>query len=258
MNNQIDEPSLWHQQAWDRGEVRISSIIRPSRRKPWAMVWTATYKNGDIIAFMEYPNSDFSAAVGSEIVHVEDYRDIINLSEKQIGLDIDMRFIHPRYAVVKKGISRTIRQMLSGPCRACLQVVSCKEYEDLTEKDEEFQKANGSCRHKLNYVAWPDYPGADRDGYMRMTEAIGTEDVRARFYTIKSSTPNLIYALQNYAWADEKDVQNEDAEDKNSEFPSLIAGGYLKRFEKWPEEHGPIPQASVRKLWKPRLAPRKA
>jgi len=242
MNNIIDDFSEWHKEQHGRGLVRFASIIRPSDRKHWAMAWFTIYRNGDVIAFSEWPDYEYHTCTSTPTMHVEDYRDVILDAEKTIRNTSDMRFIHPAYGVRRgQGIVRTIRQILSGTCRECWHRVSCREYDDLDERSQDFQQAYRNCKHKLSYLPWPEYPGSDRDGHMRVRTALGDAEkgIRPKLYFIKPGVPNLIHAMQNYAWADERDTQNEKGSELNSEFPSLVAGGYLKRFDNWPEEPRP-------------------
>ena len=254
--NFIDAPSDWHADCWDLGKVRIASIIRPSDRRPWAMSWFAIYPNEDVIAFREWPPFDFASCTKTA-EHVEDYRRNILESEKGIGKEVDMRFIHPDFGLQKSnGIVRTIRQVLSGACRECWQNVSCRDYDGLDERSEAFRKVNQTCKHKLSYIPWPQYPGSDRDGHMRVRAAIGDSEagIRPKLYFIRSTTPNIMYGMSNYAWVEEQDAQNEKADDSNNEYPSMIVGGYLKRFEKWPEPTAPLPRQEGH--FKARLIPK--
>ena len=222
--NELVDLSKWHREKWERGEVKVSSVIDPHDRKPWACAWFATFPNNDVICFAEWPPFDFAAAKSSPLTNIEDYRSMILETEAEIGTPIWRRLMDPNFgAAPKSGTGESVMEMLAKPCHACLGTKS---------RDE----AYSSCKHRLRYIGAPnEIP----EGHMRVRSAIGdpAKNVRAKFYTLKDSCPNMIFGMRRYAYREEANplkALSERPQFIHKDLPDLPRYGYNAGFDKWP------------------------
>jgi hypothetical protein len=223
------------------------------------MTWFAIYPNEDVIAFQEWPPFDFQACKSSPVTDLEDYRSIILESEATIGRPVDLRFIDPLFGNTPgKGNAKTIRNMLSGPCRACMKKAGQGDYEEVNEKSAAYLLAARTCTHKLFYSNSLAYDGSVRDGHILVRQAIGNpaKGVRPKLYATEAC-PNFRKGMRRYAWKEEKNPQralSEKAQLVYKDFPDLVRLGYLKNFQKWPEPAAPLPRQEGH--FKARLIPK--
>ena len=256
--NELEEVPEWHRKQWDAGEVILSSVLDPADQKPWAMAWFATYPNNDVICFMEWPTFNFDECKISPIHALEDYRNTIIECEAAVGRPQDKRYIDPLFGNAPgKGNARTLRKMLSSPCKECLRHVGRAEYEDLDERSEAYLSAEISCKHKLSYLNSIAYNGSVRDGHIIVRAQLGEKPngIRPKFYALKSCA-NMCRGMRRYAW---RQKTNAETDDKPSliykDFPDLWRLGALKRFHEYPKDHVSVPLSRPGRLWTPRVDP---
>ncbi len=225
--NEITALPAFHQECWDRGKVRIASVIDPADRKPWACIWTATFPNDDVIAFSEWPPFDYNACKSSPVVNVEDYRNVILETEAAIGLPVAVRLIDGLFgAAIKSGRGMNIIDMLGAPCLGCL---------DRYPRNEVFER----CKHRMHYAQAPAYDGSVRDGHILVRAAIGepAKGVRPKFYAMREVCPNLCSGMRKYAYK-ENTVEHKGLSVQPQlvfkDFPDCPRMGYLHGFHKWP------------------------
>ena len=219
--NELAEMPAWHQKKWDAREVRISSVIDPHDRKPWACAWFATFPNDDVICIAEWPATDFHAAKSSTINDIEDYRAMIVETEAVIGMPIWRRWMDPNFgAAPKAGSGECVMDMLRRPCKPCLARYAREE-------------AMQACKHRLAYNGAPnDIP----EGHMLVRAAIGNPS-RPKFYTLRDACPNMNYGMRRYAYREEKNplkALSETPQYVLKDFPDLPRYGYNARFDKYP------------------------
>jgi hypothetical protein len=235
--NELLELPAYHQECWTKGMVRISSVIDPHDRKPWACAWFATFPNSDVITIAEWPPFDFAAAKSSPVNDIEDYRGMILDTEASIGKPIWKRIMDPNFgAAPKSGSGQSVMQMLASPCRSCKARYPREEVRQ-------------NCKHRLVYVGAPN---DIREGHIRVRTAIGGEEngVRSKFFTMREACPNMNYGIRRYAWKEEKNPikgLGEMPQLVNKDFPDLPRYGYNARFDKWPTEPEPPPMVKVRR-----------
>ena len=229
--NEIEVLPEYHQECWEQGKVRISSVLDPHDRKPWAMGWFATFPNEDVIAICEWPPFDFHTSKSSPINHIEDYRGVILETEAELWPVVERR-IDPNFGQAPKaGTGQSVRTMLAMPCRDCT-------------KNKEFEN---KCEHKLFYGLSPD---AINDGHALVRSAIGDSSagVRPKLFALKSACPNICRGMRRYAYREFKDEHrgtSEAPEMVSKDFPDVVRYTFLSRLDKWPAEPKPI------ELWTP-------
>jgi hypothetical protein len=221
--NELVELPAYHQEKWDAGLVKISSVIDPHDRKPWACAWFATFPNNDVVTIAEWPTIDFHAAKSSPLTQIEEYRAMILETEAAIGYPIWRRLMDPNFgAAPKSGSGESVMDMLRQPCRACLAY----------GRDEAF----ANCKHRLVYIGAPN---EIREGHMLVRAAIGDQakNIRPKFYTMRDSCPNMNYGMRRYAYREEKNplkALSENPQYVIKDFPDLPRYGYNAKFDKWP------------------------
>lgn len=231
--NELDVLPEYHRDCWARGEVRISSVIDPADRKPWAAVWFATFRNEDVVAFAEWPGFDYAACKSSPVVDIESYRDVILETEATIAKPVNLRLIDGLFgAAIKSGRGLNIIQMLSAPCLGCV-------------KRHGKELARGKCEHRLSYRQAPAYDGSVRDGHILVRAAIGdpVKGDRPKLYAMKSAVPNFIYGMRRYAYKEntkEDRGQSSVPQLVHKDFPDCVRMLLLNRGHKWPAEHEPL------------------
>ncbi len=238
--NELEKLPDYHQDMWNSGKVRISNVIDPADRKPWAIEWFMTFPNEDVVAFAEWPNFDYNACKSSPIVDIESYRDLLLETEAAIGRKVDIHLIDGLFAAaIKSGRGLNILQMLAAPCLDCIKKHG---------KDKSLEK----CQHRLRYKQAPAYDGSVRDGHILVRSAIGdpSKGDRPKLYALKDSTPNFCFAMRRYAY---KENQDEEARGistvpqfKYKDFPDCIRMLMLNGAHKWPHEVERLD------LWKPK------
>lgn len=235
--NELEVLPPYHQERWDRGEVRLASEIDPHDRLPWACIWTATFPNNDLIVIGEWPPFDFAACKSSPVTDIEDYRAVLLEAEAQVP-PVVMRRMDPLHSGSPgKGSSKTIRSMLAGPCRDCLKRAGAQLGED--ERSAAWAKATENCRHRLIYQGWPAYDGSVQAGHILVRAAIGSPSVRPKLMAIKAACPNFCLAMRRYAYKEQSDplkAISEDPQYVHKHYPDCIRGALLSGVEKWPEE----------------------
>lgn len=231
--NELEKLPEWHGEQWRAGKVRISSVIDPADRKPWAASWFATFENEDVVAFAEWPPFDYNACRSSPVVDIEAYRDVLIETEAAIGKKTDIRLIDGLFgAAIKSGRGLNIIQMLAAPCLGCL---------DRMGKEEAREK----CTHRLAYGQAPAYDGSVRDGHILVRTAIGGDGVRPKFFAMREACPNLVHGMRRYAYK-ENTVESRGLSSTPQlvlkDFPDCVRMGYLARFHKWPVDRGEPPR----------------
>ena len=252
--NELSALSDYHQEMWTAGKVRISSIIDPADRKPWACVWCATFPNEDVVAFAEWPPFDYGACKSSPVVDVESYRDVILETEATIAKPVDLRLIDGLFgAAIKSGRGLNLIQMLSAPCLDCIGKYGKGHPGDSPVTPRPWITgmpvtpiptitARDRCTHRLAYRQAPAYDGSVRDGHILVRAAIGdpSKGDRPKLYAMRQATPNLCYGMRHYAF---KEHTKEDRGLSSTpqlvykDFPDTVRMGYLQRFHKWPVAH---------------------
>ena len=228
--NEIKTLSEFHQECWERGQVRISNLIDPADRKPWAISWFATFPNDDVIQFAEWPPFDYAACRASPVVDIEDYRGILLEAEAAIGKPVRNRGIDGLFgAAIKSGRGLNIIQMLGAPCLGCLE----KHGKNAAWED-------GKCRHRLSYTRAPAYDGSVRDGHILVATAIGggPSGARAKDMTLESC-PNALFGQRRYSYKEntaEHRGLSTTPQYVNKDFPDLKRMLYLLGWNRWPAE----------------------
>ena len=93
-------PTHLHQ-WWRDKKYRLTCVIDPHDRKPFAIGWYATFPNGDTVCVEEFPDDEykpFHKLDGIGFV-TRNYVDLIRAKERAIGKAADRRLIDPRFAV---------------------------------------------------------------------------------------------------------------------------------------------------------------
>lgn len=239
-HNELEGLADYQQDCWDRGLVRVSSIIDPADRKPWACTFFATFPNEDVLAFAEWPPFDYNACKSSPVSNVEDYRDILLEAQAAIGKPVNVRLIDGLFgAAIKSGRGMNIIQMLAGPCIPCVD-----KHGKASARDH--------CEHRLVYKQAPAYDGSVRDGHILVRAAIGdpSKGMRPKLYALREACPNFVTGMRRYAYKENKNVEKGLSGQPQlvfKDFPDTVRMGYLARFHKWPVESpgydvGPRPQ----------------
>ncbi len=237
--NELEKLPEWHAEQWRLGKVRVSSVIDPADRKPWACVWFATFENEDVVAFAEWPSFDYNACRSSPVVDIESYRDVLIEAEARVAKPVDLRVIDGLFgAAIKSGRGLNIIQMLSAPCLGCIKQFGA-----------EF--AREKCKHRMSYRQAPAYDGSVRDGHMLVRTAIGdtAHGVRPKLFAMREVCPNFVYGMKRYSW---KENTREDRGLSTTpqlvlkDFPDCVRMLYLIGGQKWPAERGSPPTVSIR------------
>ena len=234
-NELVDLPA-YHQERWDRGEVKIVSVIDPHDRKPWACAWFAVFPQNDVVTIAEWPPLDFHAAKSSPITDIESYRDMILETEADIGFPIWRRIMDPNFgAAPKSGTGESVMDMLRKPCRSCLAA-------------GDREAAHTGCKHRLIYMGAPN---EIREGHMLVRSAVGdpAKQVRPKFYTMKDACPNMNYGMRRYAYREEKNPLKALSENPQyilKDFPDLPRYLFNSKADKWPAAREPVEIAAPR------------
>lgn len=252
-DNELDEVPAWHRQQWDEGNVRLVHMLDPHDAKPWAMAWFAVYPNDDVVCFQEWPPFDFSACKQSPVTDLEEYRQIILEMDAACGRPVEFHVIDKLFGNTPgKGTSRTLRKMLSGPCRECLRHIGRTEYEDQDERSQAYLDAERNCKHRLPYVEGVAYKGSVNAGHIIVRPFVGepSKGRRPKIFSMREYCPNFNRGMRRYAWDLSK--KGEEPELINKDFPDLIRNLILKKLHKYPVDAAPPPPPSA---WKPIARP---
>lgn len=238
--NELAALPEYHQQCWAAGKRRITLVVDPHDRKPWAAVWFATFPNDDVVAFAEWPPFRFHEVKASPLAAIDDYRGMILDTEAEIGEAASARLVDPRFGVApKSGQGRSVKDMLADPCLAC------------TQKHK--AKAREACKHRLHFTL----PPYETVHHVPLRGLIGNaeKDVRPKFYALKEACPNLCYGMRHYAWKENKDPKkglSETAELVFKDFPDLPRYLVDAGLHKYPVQVDPVELGVRARVARPR------
>ncbi len=182
--NVLAELPEYHQKHYDAGSYNLTLIVDPHDRKPYAMAWIATFPNGDAITLAEWPDEGyppFRDIKDSPVVDIDDYREIILATEKELGKTPERRLIDPNFGNAPKAGAngKTVSELFNASCRACA-------------KDAK------PCSHRISFK---DPPNNIPEGHTLVRAAIGNleEGKRPKFYVL-DHCKNMIYAMGHYGY----------------------------------------------------------
>lgn len=220
--NELTELPPYHRECWEKGKVVISHLAAPSDRKPWAMIWVATFPNKDSVVFAEWPEADLAAFAGGCADGIEEYRAMVLATETEIGYPVakGRRLGSPDYLADEEG---GLRAALARPCPECRAAYP---------RDEVFQK----CRHRLVFQAAPDVTPPN---HALVRAAIGDPKTggRPKHYALKAACPNYCFALRNYGYVEEKKPENgagERPQRRDRGMADLARFFFDAKFDHWP------------------------
>ena len=221
--NELSELPPYHRECWERGRVLVSHLIAPSDRRPWAMIWAATFPNKDSVVFAEWPALDLAAFSGGCADGPEDYRALVIETEATIGYQVakGRRLGSPEYFGDDEG---GLRMILGRPCHACLKAHS---------RDEVFKL----CRHQLFVQTAPD---VSPPNHALVRAALGDPKIgtRPRHFALKDACPNYCFALRNYGYVEEKRPENgtnERPARRDRGMAELARFFFDAKLDRWPE-----------------------
>lgn len=227
--NELDALPSYHQDCWNKGRVAISHSMGPSDRRPWAMVWFATFPNDDSIAFAEWPGFDLHSATTSPLSAAEDFREMILETEANFGgKDVRRggRIGSPDWFGDEPG---SMKHQFSRPCAACFAK---------HKREDVYQK----CAHRLSYRAAPD-PAPVNHTVMRAAIGDAESKVRPKHYAMKDACPNYCYAIRNYEYSPEARNGDDPSEKPRKRDQGMADVGRLffnAKLDKWPKESEPF------------------
>lgn len=226
--NELVALPTYHADCWKKGLVSISNSISPSDRKPWSIVWFATFPNDDVVAFSEWPSFDLAAATSSSISSAEDYRAMIIETEAGIKYPVRRagRVIDPDYS--DENPSGLIAR-LGRPCAPCAAL-------------RRSQKDAPRCVHAVSFRASPD---AESVGHAAVRSAIGDaiNGVRPRLYAMKEACVNFCYAMRSYAFVEENKPEkgpSEKTQKRDRGMAGTVLFVYNAKLDQYPKEIQPI------------------
>jgi hypothetical protein len=224
--NELAALSPYHADCWKRGMVAISNAVAPSERRPWSVVWFATFPNNDVVAFSEWPGFDLAASTDSPLSSMEEYRAMI--LETEAGIKYAMRrggrVIDPDHADEDPAglIARLARSC--APCAEKRRVVPDAP----------------RCPHA---VAFRPAPDADSVGHAAVRAAIGGDGVRPRLYAMKDACSNFCYAMRHYAFVEEKKPEkgpSEKTQKRDRGMAGTVLFVYNAKLDQYPREVLPL------------------
>jgi hypothetical protein len=220
----LEQLGEFHVRAWKERRVKLSCVVDPHDRKPWAVNFFATFPNDDVLAFAEWPQFRFHEVKVSPLESIDDYRFLLLDMQDEIGRPIDHWLMDPRFgAAAKTGEGKSPKEMMNDPCRGC--------------REKHGPNALEKCPHRLSF-RFPPYMEI-RHAPLRGLLGNPEKGVRAKFYALKDFCPNLCYGMRHYAWKENKDPAkglSEKAELVHKDFPDLPR--YLKDagLDKYPDQ----------------------
>jgi hypothetical protein len=184
---------------WESKKYQLSCVIDPHDRKPFAIGWYATFKNGDTVCLAEFPDDTFPMfhKMTDCGMVTADYAKWIKDTENNIGKPADVRIIDPNFGKT--------------PCFSSKLTIA-----------QEFSE----CGLFFGYA-----PDDIAQGHLAVKELLGNvgNGKRAKLY-FADGCKNHIFGMKNYQWKTQRTGISEKPELLYKDFPDLVRYGAMSCF----------------------------